>query len=82
MKKRIFFDLILFATIFYTPWWGVVVLACAGSFLFSYYYEVIVCGVIFDLLYGSPSFLFGGGWGTMSAVFIFFISIRLRKMLR
>jgi hypothetical protein len=49
--KRGIFDLILFLSLFLTPWWVGVFLALGGLFLFKNFYEFFVAGVIFYSLY-------------------------------
>lgn len=49
---RIFFDSILFLSLFVAPWWVSSILALAGVFFFGNFYEIIVAGFIMDLVYG------------------------------
>lgn len=82
MKTRIFFDLILLVAVFYTPWWVVAVFGFIGAFYFPPYYEVIVTGLLIDILYGANSFPLGGVYGILGAVAIFFIASYTRKAVR
>ena len=82
MKKRIFFDLILLVAVFYTPWWVVAVLGLIGAFYCSQYYEVIVAGLLIDILYGASSFPLGGVYGILGATAIFFTASYARRAVR
>ncbi len=82
IRKRIFFDLILLAAVFYTPWWVVVVLGFIGAFYYPLYYEVIVAGLLIDILYGASSFPLGGVYGILGATVVFFLASYARKAVR
>lgn len=82
MKKRIIFDLILLGAIFYSPWWIVAILAFIGAFVWPMYYEIIVFGVIVDVLYGVNSATFGGLAGVLTAIVILFVASYSRKAVR
>lgn len=65
MKKsktiRIFFDLFVFFSIFFFPWWFVSILAIVGLFLFDFYFEILLVGVLLDAIYfPSGSDVHGG----------------------
>ena len=82
--KRILFNLVLMGAIFYAPWWLAFMAALANTFYFSRYYEVIVFGVLFDLLYGISGGMFVGyGAEGIIAGFIIFVLIeRVKRELR
>lgn len=82
MRKRIIFNLVLVAAIFYTPWWVVAPLALFGAFLCAPYYEVVAFGVLVDILYGASSFPFGGVYGLAMAIAIFFAGLYIKKIVR
>lgn len=81
---RILFDLILFFIICTQWWWLGVLLALVGTFYFKNFYELIVVGVIIDLLFGVPRIRFYGfeWYGTIISVILFailrFIKLHLR----
>lgn len=74
----------LFVAVFIAPWWGVFILSLIGIFHFNSYYEALVLGFLFDILYGT-----GGGYslgygivGFIVMVMSFFSVERLKKELR
>lgn len=50
----------LLGAVFYAPWWFVLVLAFIGAYFYPPYYEIILFGVLVDILYGASSFPLGG----------------------
>ena len=52
---RIIFDSILFISLFIAPWWASFMLAFAGIFFFTNFYEIILAGLIMDIVYGAGS---------------------------
>lgn len=81
MIKRIFFDFLLFGAVFYTPWWFVALLAFVGAFLFPSYYEIIIAGILVDLLYGTAHSA-RGVFGLIVALVLFVVARRLRMAVR
>lgn len=84
MTTRIFFTLFFVALILYTPWWMALGGVTLGAFYFKNYYEMIVLGVVFDLLYGAQGG-FVAGYGIMGVVgaFVLFVIIeKIKKELR
>ncbi|MBI5400968.1 MAG: hypothetical protein HZB12_02545 [Candidatus Yonathbacteria bacterium] len=74
-KKRILFDLVVLATVFYAPWWLSFALIAAGAFNFSFYAEAVVFGALIDLLYGTAlSF----GLGIIGFIFAIVIFVMMR----
>lgn len=82
MRNRIIFDIILFVSLFYIPWWGVGVIAFMGAFTYPHYYEIIVAGIILDILYGAQSFPFSGIYNTVSSVLMLYFASYLKKSVR
>ena len=82
--KRIFFGIVLIGAVFYAPWWMTFLFALGGAFYFSHYYEVIVSGVVFDILYGVTGSPFGwfGLMGLIVGSVIFFGVERAKHELR
>lgn len=80
--KRAFFDIVLLVAVFYTPWWIVAILAFVGAFIWSSYYEIFICGLLIDLLYGAPAFPLGGIYGLVGSVVIFFTALYARRIVR
>ena len=82
MKKRIIFDLVVLAAIFYTPWWVVAILGFMGAFYCKSYYEIFIFGLIVDLLYGAKAVHLGGVYGIVSALIIFITASYAKKAVR
>lgn len=57
MTLRIIFNLLIFTSILFLPWWFTVIIAISFLFMFTSY-EVILLGLFADILYSSsvPSF--------------------------
>jgi len=54
---RFLLNVLLFASVIWLPWWAVVL--CALPLLFGYRaYEVLVWGVLADMLYATPVLVF------------------------
>ena len=84
MTTRILATLFFVVLIFYTPWWVALLGIALGAFTFKNYYEMMVLGVMFDLLYGARGGFFVG-YGIMGVLgmFVLFIGIeKLKKELR
>ena len=82
MKKRIIFDLVLLGSVFYTPWWIIGMLAFIGAFLFPLFYEIIILGILVDILYGGPSLPLSGTYGILASIIIFLVATYTRKAVR
>ena len=82
--KRAIFTLFFLGILIYAPWWIVCIVAVSGTFLFPWYVEVIVAGLLFDLLYGALGLsLFGFGiLGFVTAVVLFFGIQKIKENLR
>lgn len=84
MTIRILVTLFFLALILYTPWWMALIGIALGAFYVKNYYEMIVLGVVFDLLYGAQGGLMAG-YGIMGVVgaFVLFVGIeKIKKELR
>lgn len=81
-SARIVFDLILLSAVFYTPWWAVAILAFVGAFLWPPYYEIFICGLLVDLLYGARMFSLGGIFGIVGSMIIYFVASHVKKIVR
>lgn len=82
MIKRIIFDLVLLAAVFYTPWWVVVPLVFFGAFYFPSYYEIFVAAVMTDLLYGASSTMLYGIASVVGAIVLYFLAQQAKKLVR
>lgn len=71
--KRIFFDIVLFLSVFIFPWWVGAILALLGMFLFKEFYEFLAFGVILYILYAIPGKVIIASqiWFHVILVFIF-----------
>lgn len=84
MTTRILITLFFVALILYSPWWMALAGIAIGAFYFKNYYEMIVLGVVFDLLYGTRGGVMAG-YGIMGVVgaFVLFVIIeKIKKELR
>lgn len=78
--RRVFFDIVLFVSLFVLPWWVSMILLLVGIFKFKDFYEFIIAIVIMyslyrtntDLLISSPYFVF-------SIVLVFYIAVQYLK---
>ncbi|PJB83795.1 MAG: hypothetical protein CO088_00770 [Candidatus Yonathbacteria bacterium CG_4_9_14_0_8_um_filter_46_47] len=60
MTRRIIVDIVVILSIFCAPlWWITVCLLVFATFFFKRYYEIILAGLILDLLYGGGAFFWG-----------------------
>lgn len=84
IAKRIFFDLVFLSVVFYAPWWLAFIIATLGAFYFSQYYEVVVIGALFDILYGVREGVFIGHsiQGFLVGIAIFVSMERIKRELR
>lgn len=82
MKKRIIFDIVVLALVFYAPWWLTLATLFVGAYVWASYYEIILFGILLDVLYGSNSVPFRGTIGTVSALVIYFSANYVRKIVR
>jgi hypothetical protein len=69
--KRAIFDLILFVSVFITPWWVVLIMALVGMFVFENFYEFVLASVMIYALYTVPR----SGFITSPLWFPFVVSI-------
>ena len=84
MIKRTIAITTLFLSVFLLPWWITVLLAVAGVLLIHNFYEVVIAGVLIDLLYGtSTAFFFDfSAVFTVSALLLVFLGERFKKNVR
>lgn len=84
MVKRIVFDFFLICAIFYLPWWLVAVIAVFGIFYFHSYYEVLVAGILLDILYSvsGNEFSVFSVLGFLTAIILFVAIERIKCELR
>ena len=68
MMKRVVFDILLFGSVFFVPWWGVFALALYGAWRFSFYYEILIARFCLDILYGATGMPFIFGFGVLGMV--------------
>lgn len=84
MFRRTLSTFILAISIFYAPWWATLGLAMVAAFYFKKYYELMVLGALFDVLYGAKGgFTVGyGALGFIAAFSLFLLIERAKKELR
>ena len=66
---------------FFVPWWIVLLLALAAVFWFETYYEIVLLGMICDVLYASSHSLFGLYGFTLISGLIFMLVRQIKKRL-
>jgi hypothetical protein len=88
---RVLVSIAILGAIIIAPWWVFAIMALVSVFLFKKYYEIIVLGFIFDLIYGLPINTLEGNFidiirfsliFTISSVVVFFVVERLKKNLK
>lgn len=72
----------MIAALFFLPWWILAVLAFAGVFFFTPYYEVLAFGFLADLLYNTSSNYIWGMSSFVAAIFIFIAMTYFKKIVR
>lgn len=80
---RIILDILLAASIFFAPIWVTLILAVTAFFLFNNFYELIIAGLLVDLMYGAPEARYGGFLFVtfISSIVLFFILTITKKRL-
>ena len=78
-SKRLYTNLIIFASIFILPWWVPVILSIISSW-FYFYVEIIFVGFILDLLYRSDLFvkIFGSKISLFFTILLTVIMVLIR----
>jgi hypothetical protein len=66
---------------FFFPWWAVLVLVLATLSLYDNYYEIIIIGLICDVLYDSSQTFFGLYAFTIIGCLLFIIGQQIKKRL-
>lgn len=82
MILRIAFNVLMFTSVLFLPWWITAIIAI--SFLFKFTaYEIILWGVFADMLYSAsaPSFYNIEFLFTISAIVIFVLAYFIKKRL-
>jgi hypothetical protein len=84
MIKRVVCDIVLFASLFFTPWYWTVIPAVIFMILFRRYWEGVLVAFFIDALYSVPSVRIYGHFGifTASALILILIFEILKKKLR
>lgn len=82
--KRALFGFVFLGVILYASWWVVLAVMLSGLFLFPWYVEAVIGGILFDILYGvQGSLLFGFGMlALIVSIISFFAMEKFKKNLR
>ncbi len=76
---RIFFDALFLVSIFILPWWVTVAFMIVFMFIFEEYFEIMIFGIMFDVVYGVPGiFPFSAYIFTISSI-VFYLFIHYLK---
>lgn len=68
MIKRVIADIVLFASMFFAPWYWTVILAVIFMILLRRYWEGVLVAFFLDALYSVPSVRIYGHFGIFTAV--------------
>lgn len=84
MVKRVIADIVLFASIFWFPWYVTAGLGIVGIILFRRYWEGVVAAVFLDALYSIPDAKIYGHFGifTASSVVLMLIMENIKTKIR
>lgn len=81
--KRILLDAILLLSVFFLPWWLVMLIGVIGVFAYGAYYEFIVAGVFLDVIYmpiiSGHVKIFASGIFLAAFLFVYWIRTRIRS---
>ncbi len=66
---------------FFVPWWIVLILVLAAVFLYENYYEIILIGIICDVLYASSTTPWGIYGFTIAACVLLVAVKQIKKRL-
>jgi hypothetical protein len=81
--KRFTYSIFLIISIFFFPWWVVFTFGFFGVIVFQNYFEIILIGICYDLLFhGSMLPWYKSIEHTLIALSIFITSLLLKKILR
>jgi hypothetical protein len=78
---RFFYTLFLILSIALFPWWVVVGLSLVGLFMFRFFWEMIIIGVLLDIMFFTPSYAWYQ-WGLHTLMYggIFLLSVVLYRI--
>lgn len=82
---RIIFGVVLIGSVFFLPWWGLAAISALGAYIFPRYIEIVIAGVLYDVLYGANGLGivdFGGVMGLVSSVMFLIAIERIKKEIR
>jgi hypothetical protein len=84
MLKRIILNILLFVSILVLPWWVSVFLALAVLYYLRSFNEIVVYGLVWDILYGkfSPTFQILDYRLTLLFLFFLLSSFFIKKRLK
>lgn len=58
MLKRIIFDILVFVSAIVAPWWFTAIFSIAVLYYFKNFNEIVLFGLVMDILYGRLSVAF------------------------
>lgn len=80
-KTCIFLRILIVLSPFFLPWWISLILALAALFYFESYYEIVLIGFMYDVLYYSANTAFGLYGFTLLACTLFIFVKQIKKRL-
>ncbi|MEN9582588.1 MAG: hypothetical protein RL641_542 [Candidatus Parcubacteria bacterium] len=75
MRGRILFGIAILLLGFLLPWWVAFVLFFIGSFLYAPWFELLVIGIFYDLVFGIARESFSNFQFTYTAVAVLAITL-------
>ena len=77
---RLLTNFILFGSVLFLPWWVMIIIGIVALFKFNAFYEIVMWGLLADLLYGADVALFYNfGLFLSLGVLLLFIVIEFLK---
>lgn len=82
MKKiNIFIRFVLLLSPFLVPWWFVGILSLAALFFFNFYWEIVLIGIILDIIYATSFSYFGMYIFTIGSLLSFWAISHIKQRL-
>lgn len=79
--NRLIFNLSIVISIMLLPWWVVLLCAVVSIIFINKYYELVIFGIIYDLIYGVSFTGINMYYGVIFGIILFLISTKLKQRL-
>lgn len=80
-KLNLLIRIFILLSPFFLPWWVVLIAVLSALFLYDSYYEIIVIGLVCDILYHSKNTMFGLYGFTLIACLLYVIIKQIKQRL-